>query len=126
MPKNKNNVPGLPTVAEPMEDEPAVGVLEVERINYQPEQEQVFITAVPPSCPRCGSTERSSLKEISPRLYTDKGCVIRYQTQCLGTIQPVDENGIPVVDNKGKPKTYICGNCYKVKKLLLTEDKKRA
>jgi hypothetical protein len=100
--------------------------LEVETNDYQTEQEQVVITAVPPACPRCGSTERTPLKEISPRLYTDKGCVVRYRTQRLGTIQPVDEHGIPIADDDGKPKTYICGNRYKVKKLLLNENKKRA
>ena len=93
-------------------------VVEVEEETYQLEQETVNITALPPSCPRCGSTERTPLKEIAPRIYTDRGVVIRYRTTCRGRIYPVGKDGKPVVDENGNPVSYECGNRYKVRKLV--------
>ena len=100
------------------DSEPEVITVEVEEEKYQLEQETVNIEALLPTCPRCGSTERTPLKEISPRLYTDRGCIIRYRTKCRGRINPVDKEGNPVVDQEGKPVSYECGNRYKVKKLV--------
>jgi hypothetical protein len=125
MSKKHHPPTGLPAIAqeEPTDsrrqtaEEPPV-IESVEEEKYQLEQETVDIMAVPPTCPRCGSTERTRLKEISPRIPTDRGLVIRYRTKCLGKVQPVDKDGIPVVDADGKPVFYECGNHYKVKKLV--------
>jgi hypothetical protein len=125
---SKRKIPeGLPPIPEPIDEaasepvpepippEVAEPEITVEQETYQLEQETVSIMSLPPTCPRCGSTERTPLKEISPRIYTDRGCVIRYRTQCLGRINPVDKDGKPMVDNEGKPLSYVCGNRYKVK-----------
>ena len=90
--------------------------LVVEEEKYQTEQETVPIVLA--TCPRCGSTERTPLKEITPRIYTNRGCVIRYRTQCLGRIYPVGKDGMPVVDENGEPVSYECGNRYKAKTLV--------
>lgn len=121
MSKKKPTVPaGLPAVAKPVTtpEPPSEPAVEVEQEVYQLEQETIEIVAVPPTCPRCGSTERTTLKEISPRLTTDRGLIIRYRTRCLGRINPVDRDGSPIVDNDGKPVYYECGCRYKVKKLV--------
>ena len=127
MSKSKKLPAGLPPVAEPIEKpatpestppEAAEPAMTVEEEAYQLEQETVTITAEPPTCPRCGSTERTRLLEISPRLETDCAVIIRYRTQCRGRIFPVDKEGKPVTDNDGKPISYECGNRYKVKKLV--------
>jgi hypothetical protein len=68
----------IPAAPEPeVPEQPAVEHLEVEEEKYQLEQETVNIEALPPTCPRCGSTERTPLKEISPRLETNSGVIIR-------------------------------------------------
>ena len=123
MPKRKLPA-GLPPIAAPIKEpapEPEIPVtnetppehLEVEEEPYQ--LEQATVEAVLATCPRCGSTERGRLKEISPRIPTGRGLLIRYRTQCLGRINPVDRDGKPVVDTEGKPVSYECGNRYKVK-----------
>jgi hypothetical protein len=124
--RNAHKTPaGIPAIAEPVvkktpaptEPEPAAEeTLQVEEETYQTEQETVNITLA--TCPRCGSAERTPLKEISPRIYTDRGCVIRYRTRCLGRIKPVDRDGNPVLDADGKPVSFECGNRYKVKALV--------
>ena len=128
--KIPEGLPPLPpeeTAQEPTDDRPQTAVAEpeiveseivVEEEKYQLEQETVDIVALPPTCPRCGSTERTRLKEFSPRIETDRGCVIRYRTQCRGRIHPVGKDGNPVVDNDGNLVSYECGNRYKVKKLV--------
>ena len=117
MSKSKKLPEGLPPVAEPE--------LVVEEEKYQLEQETVDIVALPPTCPRCGSTERTPLKEFSPRLETDRGCVIRYRTQCRGRIYPVGKDGMPVVDGDGNPVSYECGNRYKAKTLVPNDRQNR-
>ena len=111
---------GLPPVAEPIETatppEAVEPAMTVEEEAYQLEQETVEI--VDAVCPRCGSSERTRLKEIAPRIETSRGTLVRYRTHCLGKIQPVDKEGKPIVDEEGKPVFYECGNRYKVKKLV--------
>jgi len=114
MSKSKKLPAGLPPVAEPIETPTATMTVEEEA--YQLEQETVEI--VDAVCPRCGSSERTRLKEIAPRIETSRGTLVRYRTQCLGKVQPVDKEGKPVVDEEGKPVFYECGNRYKVKKLV--------
>jgi hypothetical protein len=124
MSKRKNVPAGLPPMAAQIEPEatpepvPEVDepVITVEAETYQLEQETVQIVFA--TCPRCGSTERTPLKEITPRIYNARGCHIRYRTRCLGRINPVDRNGEPVVDDEGNPVSYECANRYKVKKLV--------
>ena len=91
-------------------------VVQVEEERYQLEQETVEIVLA--TCPRCGSTERERLKEISPRIPTGRGLLVRYRTRCLGRINPVDKEGKPVVDADGNPVSYECGNRYRVKALV--------
>jgi len=126
MSKKRRKVPaGLPAVKMP-EDKPEIvpevpvpettETLQVEEAEYQIEQDTVFVTDT--VCPRCGSPERTAYKEIVPRIYNDRGCVIRYRTKCLGRINPVDKGGNPVVDADGNPVSYECGNRYIVKRLV--------
>ena len=103
----------LETVAE---ESTAETKIVVEEDAYQLEQETVEI--VDAVCPRCGSSERTRLKEIAPRIETSRGTLVRYRTQCLGKIQPVDKDGKPVVDGEGKPVSYECGNRYKARKII--------
>ncbi|GHT42588.1 hypothetical protein FACS189443_5770 [Planctomycetales bacterium] len=116
----KNSIFGLPQIApqDTAAQEPQVVVLEVEKPNYQIDQEQVVITEELPVCPRCGSAERTPLNEIM-RHHTDNGMIIRYRTRCRGLIQPLDEDGKLVVDDKGKPKTYLCNNRYRIRKIIV-------
>jgi len=124
--RSKTPEPPIPAYSEPestpeetlVEENTAETEIVVEEETYQLEQETVTITAEPPICPRCGSTERTRLLEISPRLETDSAVIIRYRTQCRGRIFPVDKEGKPVTDKKGKPVSYECGNRYKVKKIV--------
>jgi hypothetical protein len=117
--KVPEGLPPIPADADPVSvPEVTEPEMTVEAEAYQLEQETDSIEALPPICPRCGSTERTRLKEISPRLETDRGTVIRYRTQCTGQINPVDKDGKPVVDEEGKPVSYQCGNRYKVKKFV--------
>jgi len=118
--KSRPKIPDvLPAVAasihEPELQVNAPVIDETER-DYQIEQETVVVMDA--VCPRCGSPERDRLREISPRIYTHQGCVIRYRTKCLGRINPVDKDGKPVVDKDGNPVSYECGNRYKIKKLV--------
>ena len=127
MSKNdKTNSPpkGLPPVASPVQADQSTetkeaGLSSEQEREYQIEQETVNITATPPACPRCGSLERTPLKEIVPRLYNQHGCVMRYRTQCCGIITPIDPiTGQSILDDDGEPKSYPCGNRYKVRKLI--------
>lgn len=90
-----------------------------EKQEYQIEQKVVEIVAEPIACPCCGSTERTRLKEISPRLYNDIGCIVRYRTKCLGEVTPIGLDGNPILDDEGKPKTFCCGRKYMVRKRIL-------
>jgi len=107
-----NPLPGGDGTVDPTQvGDGIVGVVEEEK--YQLDQKTV--EAVLATCPRCGSTERTPFKEIAPRIPTGRGLLIRYRTQCLGRINPVDRDGNPVVDTEGNPVSYECGNRYKVK-----------
>jgi len=122
MTRKRRNIPaGVPAIATPevkketVEETPPER-LEVENEPYQLDQTTVEMTVA--TCPRCGSTERTRLKEIAPRILTSRGLLIRYRTQCRGRINPVDRDGNPVVDTEGNPVSYECGNRYKVKTLV--------
>jgi hypothetical protein len=113
---------GLPAVAKeeeadssPLAEEEQGIVISIEQ-EYQLDQETVI--AVDAVCPRCGSTERNRLREIAPRIPTERGLIVRYRTQCRGPVNPVEKDGNPVVDAEGKPIFYECGNRYKVKKII--------
>jgi len=122
MTKKRRNIPaGVPAIATPevkktkeaVAEMPPPEHLEIENEPYQ--LDQTTVEAVLATCPRCGSTERTRLKEIAPRIPTSRGLLIRYRTQCRGKINPVDRDGNPVVDTEGNPVSYECGNRYKVK-----------
>lgn len=116
---------GLPPIAAPLDIEetepplPSAADQESLEKEYQTEQEIVSIVAMPPTCPRCGSTERTPLKEITPRTYNKQGGTIRYRTKCLGMITPLDRNGKPMLDSAGTPKSFCCGTRYKVSKFVV-------